>query len=179
MHGDNQAGPPGFNRAVYLYSLGENETPRDWLALVPQEIVFTYGLAAEATIGALRNPVDAGPGIGGITPENFVPSRSFNEFLHGFLATEIYRQPAAQRQAAVQGSGYLYLLDRRTPDPTGTVPPEDIMGAVQISDGRLVPGTYQRNFNHRLFTRSGFFLLDEDLDRLLMSVVQHRATHRG
>lgn len=179
MHGDNQAGPRAFNRDIYIYTLGHNETPRDIVAIVPHELAFQHGLADESIIGALRRPVSAGPGVGAITPENFVPSRAFGDFLHRFVAAEIYRSPAARKQAAVQRSGYLYIMDGRTPDPAGAVPPEDILGAVQIGDGMLVPGTYQRNFKHQLFTRHGFFLLSEELERGLLAVVHQLTRQRG
>jgi hypothetical protein len=39
-----------------------------------------------------------------------------------------------RREAEIQGSGYAYLLDARTPDPAGRVPAQDIVGEVQVND---------------------------------------------
>jgi hypothetical protein len=41
------------------------------------------------------------------------------------------------------GPRLVYLLDARTPDPSGRVPPHDIIGAFDVRDGALVTGSYR------------------------------------
>lgn len=69
----------------------------------------------------------------------------------------------------------MYLLDARTPDPGGRVPAEDIIGAVEVVEGQLVPGSYQHNPRHRLLTVNGWFRLPDELEAAL----QRRLHARG
>jgi hypothetical protein len=123
-----------------------------------------YGLSERAIFGVLLRRIDDG---GEITPENFRPNRSFVDVLHELLAAEAPKTTSARRQATRQREGYLYLIDGRTPDPGGRVPPEDIIGAIAIQAGTLIPGTYQRNDRHRLLTSDGFFVLSAELEATL------------
>jgi hypothetical protein len=67
-------------------------------------------------------------------------------------------------EADVQGEGYIYLLDGRTPDPAGRVAPEDIIGAVKVEVGTVVRGSFQHNPRHRLLTQHGFFRLSSPIE---------------
>jgi hypothetical protein len=67
------------------------------------------------------------------------------------------------------------MLDGRTPSPNGAVPPEDVMGAVAVRAGKLVPGSYHHNPNHRLLTSDGFFVPTE-LYTLLHGDLRARCT---
>jgi hypothetical protein len=125
-----------------------------------------YGLSERAIFGVLLRRIDDG---GEIVPENFRPNRPFVDFLHELLAAEAPQTNAARLQAAQQREGYLYLIDGRTPDPGGRVPPEDIIGAIASQAGEPIPGTYQRNDRHRLLTSGGFFVLSADLEATLIS----------
>jgi hypothetical protein len=124
-----------------------------------------YGLSETAIFGVLLRRIDDG---GQIIPENFRPNRSFVDFLHALLAAEAPKTTSARLQATRQREGYLYLIDGRTPDPGGRVPPEDIIGAITIQAGTLIPNTYQRNDRHRLLTSDGFFVLSAELEATLM-----------
>jgi hypothetical protein len=125
-----------------------------------------YGLAEQAIVGVLSRRIDDG---GEIVPENFRPNQPFVDFLHELLAAEAPQTDDARLQAARQREGYLYLIDGRTPDPGGRVPPEDIIGAIAIQAGKLMPGTYQRNDRHRLLTSNGFFVLSAELEVTLLN----------
>lgn len=100
--------------------------------------------------------------------ENFRPNRPFVDFLHELLAAEAPQANAARLQATRQREGYLCLIDGRTPDPDGRVPPEDIIGAIPIQAGTLIPGTCQRNDRHRLLSSGGFFVLPSELEAALL-----------
>ena len=74
-----------------------------------------------------------------------------------------------RREAEIQGGGFVYLLDGRTPTPGGRVPPEDIIGAFEVRDGTLVTGSYRHNPRHRLFTTAGWFLLPPEIEDALQT----------
>jgi hypothetical protein len=48
------------------------------------------------------------------------------------------------------------------------VPPEDIIGAIAIQAGTLIPSSYWRNDRHRLLTSDGFFVLTAELEATLL-----------
>lgn len=50
------------------------------------------------------------------------------------------------------------------------MPPEDVIGAIAIQAGELIPGTYQRNDRHRLLTSGGFFVLSAELEATLLQL---------
>jgi hypothetical protein len=70
------------------------------------------------------------------------------------------------------GDGFVYVMDARTPDRTGTVPPEDVIGAVQVQGGEPVPDSYRANPKHQLLTGNGFFSLGAELHAALMREVE-------
>ncbi|WP_213457377.1 hypothetical protein [Rhizomonospora bruguierae] len=79
-----------------------------------------------------------------------------------------------RQETEIQGSGYVYLLDERTPDP-GRVNPADIVGAIEVSNGRPVAGSYQHDPRHRLLTAAGWFRLPSEIEAALRSRLRARA----
>lgn len=62
------------------------------------------------------------------------------------------RSTEAVGQAQGQRTGWVYVLDSRTPDPDGRVPPGDIVGAYAVDEtGQIVPNSFQYNSNHVWF----------------------------
>lgn len=45
----------------------------------------------------------------------------------------------------------------------GDSDPEDILGGVQLHEGKIVPGTYERMPTHRLVSSNGLFRLSDFL----------------
>ena len=46
------------------------------------------------------------------------------------------------------------MIDLRTPDgPQGRVPTEDIIGAFEIKEGKILADSYWRNEEHKLYTK--------------------------
>jgi len=132
----------------------------DIVSWLPAELVFEKGLPEIAIVGRLKTNLAAG---GHLTATNFVENRVFVSHLHKFIARHIQEDSSAVQAAEELREGNLYVIDGRTPDPSGVVPPEDILGSVAISDGRILPDSYNQNPNHRLFTESGFFVLSSPL----------------
>jgi hypothetical protein len=91
-----------------------------------------------------------------LTPADVQENGPFLRLLSRVIFETIDQCGDIRRHAQDQGSGYLYLLDERTPDPGGRVPPEDIVGAIEVSDGKPLPGSYQHNPRHRLLTPAGW-----------------------
>jgi hypothetical protein len=84
--------------------------------------------------------------------------------------------PGLIAEARRKVDGWVYIVDGRAPSPQGPVSPEDIIGAFQVKDGEVVPGSYQRNGNHAVLSTNGFFRLDAMLQTKLYSALSERVT---
>jgi|SRR5215475_9183483 len=166
----------GLNREVFVYRTVVDGRERDLVSLLEPGWVFERGLPAEGILGALRT---VGAGMAGITPEQFQENGFFIQFLHDLLAEQLYQDAQMRRAAQQQGDGYVYLIDARTRHPDAEVPAQDIIGAVTVEAGSLVPGSYRGNPNHRLLTDDGFFLLPPELETVLQSRIRSGAAATG
>lgn len=76
-----------------------------------------------------------------------------------------------------QRDGYVYIVDARTPTPSGKVPTADGIGAVQIEGGK--PIAYHANPHYEPYGRNGLMRLDPWLEARFMEevleLVQRRA----
>lgn len=62
------------------------------------------------------------------------------------------------------------ILDRRTPTPDDAVPPEDIIGAVEIQNGQML--RFHGSPNYRILTDQGLMQLDNWLkDSLIEELI--------
>jgi hypothetical protein len=113
-----------------------------------------------------------------VTPDNFGRNPVFVDFLHQFIAVHAPASPEIQAAASEQRTGWIYIIDRRTPTPEGRVPPEDILGGFEVSQGRIVPASYRANPAHRILSSSGFFRLGPELEALLIEELTTRSTSR-
>ena len=65
--------------------------------------------------------------------------------IHRILKKYVHEDPVLEALAKHQGLGYFNLNDHRTAMNYGRVSdPEDILGTVRLSDGQMVPGTYEK-----------------------------------
>jgi hypothetical protein len=159
------------SETVWVCRVQTPEGPKDYVTLLPPDAVREQGLAPEAIVGELAHPLGMGESI---QPENFARNRVFVDFLHEVIARHAPQQPGFQAEARRLGNGWLYLLDQRTPTPQGPVPSEDILGAFQIQNGEVVPGSYQASSRHRILSSSGFFRLEPGLHRCLLQELSAR-----
>jgi hypothetical protein len=152
---------------VYRVRLPERpEEFVDVVSLLPPEVCGNHGLAGEVIAGFCTRLMQQGEKI---SAETFRPNRPFIDLLHEVIANAAPADPALQAAARQQQTGWVYILDARTPTPQGTVPPHDIMGAFEVRNGAIVAGSYSANQKHRLFSDDGFFKLpDEFLQDALM-----------
>ncbi|MFY1670427.1 hypothetical protein ACN27G_10755 [Plantactinospora sp. WMMB334] len=159
------------DRLVFRYLMDFGGGERDVVSLLEPDWVYQHGLHPEAVLAVVGGGADRGE----LTPADVRESGPFLRLLSRVIFENVTNNGDICREADVQGSGYVYLLDARTPDPAGRVSSEDIIGAVQVNAGKPVSGSYQHNPKHRLFTVNGWFRLPDDLETAL----QHRLRAQG
>jgi hypothetical protein len=163
----------GQGRAVFVYHTGGDAGEQRLVSIVDPDTVFASGLCPEAILGTLLPGAD-----GRLSPDAFRPNPVFIEYLGRLIAENIGHVEGVRLEAQRQGSGYVCILDGRTATPEGVVPPSDIIGAVDVNDGEVVPDSYQHNPNHRLLTGDGFFVLPPEIETLLQDDLRNRCHQR-
>ena len=148
------------------------EGPKDYVTCLSHEHVFQHGLHSEAIIGVLLRPLESGETI---KPSVFARNRAFVDFMHSVIARRGPELPGMIAEAKRQGEGWVYVIDQRTPTPQGAVPPEDIVGAFEVKDGQVVPGSYHASPNHMILSANGFFRLGSELQPCLLEEIVARA----
>lgn len=77
--------------------------------------------------------------------KRFRPNRAFVEYMHEVIKRTGPSIESIQAVALRQRTGYVYVIDLRTPDgPQGRVPTEDIIGAFEIKEGKILADSYWR-----------------------------------
>lgn len=133
---------------------------RHFLSVLPESLLGDRALPSEAIVGELKGGAER------ITPDTFVPNNRFMAFLHWVIARHAATHPDLVETARRQGNGDVTLVDRRTTQPEGKVPPEDVLGVFEVKDGKVL--RYRVNPRHALLTEHGLFELDPWFqDRLL------------
>ena len=112
--------------------------------LTDAEIADLRGLPARGVVGVV--------GEDGVLRVNGV----FREFLHETIAREAPRDPDMQKAAEARGEGRLVFVDSRVPEEVQPVPEEDVLGWFAVREGRIVPGSYVANPEHRVEGRYGW-----------------------
>lgn len=135
-----------------IYVAVINGQHRHLVSLLPEDIVFKSGLPPEAIMGTLTD----GPHT--VTPEAFQQNERFIQFLAFVIAKHAADCPGLIAEAQQQPNGYVYILDKRTPTPQGAVPPEDIIGGVEIENGQML--RFHGLPTYRILTSNGFMQLD-------------------
>jgi len=162
------AGARASSKPRTLFYIHRAERPTgssDFVSLVSGDIVFEYGLVGDAIVGECIHLLEEGEHI---TAANFRPNRAFVKLLHDVIARHAPQLPGLQAEARRQHTGWVYVIDARTPSPDGHVPPSDVIGGFEVSDGEVVPHSYRPNANHKLLTEDGLFELEPALhDRLM------------
>jgi hypothetical protein len=146
---------------------------RDYVTLTPPDAAFSRGLIPEAILGMLERPLSAG---GELAPDNFVANTVFKKFLAEVIAKHGPDDPDLVAEATRIGTGYVTIVDLRTPTPQGEVPPEDIIGIFNVRNGKTGPEQYVPSPNHRLLTKDGFLRLDRILTQRLYEELAARST---
>jgi hypothetical protein len=159
---------------VNICQVREANGLKAYVTLSLPDDVMKYGLITEEIVGQLINSSVSDEAI---KPENFARNPAFVTFLHGIISTYGHSIPALVSAAKKQFQGLVVVLDGRTPNPQGAVPPEDILGCFNVSGGEIVLGSYQTNPNHRILTQHGFFQIESILqEKLLLELERLRLT---
>lgn len=160
------AAPPRSDATpVFVVEVDLDEGKRQFVTVLEPATIGPGGLKGPAIMGALARPLERGETI---TAEIFTPNPAFLEFLHQFLGEYASKDPALRTEAKRVGNGWVYVMDQRTPTPGSQVPPEDIMGAFEVKNGEIVPGSWRANEKHTVLSANGFVRLDPKLHRILV-----------
>ena len=144
-----------------------NERELFLVTLASKKKVELEGLISNLILGSLPFIPNKESEIHQIFQEN----KEFRSTLTSFINTVLTRQDELINQAKAQGTGWIYLIDQRTPTPQGETPPEDIIGGFQIENGESLKFT--PNTKHTLISRSGVFDLGNSANKLLLQYVEN------
>jgi hypothetical protein len=134
--------------------------------------VFSRGIGPDAIVGEFKPPLTASEPM---SSDQFLVNPSFVAFMHDLIARYAPEEKRFKSEAKKLIEGWIYIIDQRTPNPEGEVPSEDIIGAFQVDNGALIPGSYKPNPKHRILSDSrGFFCLDKELHQRLLDELRMR-----
>lgn len=108
---------------------------------------FVKGLRSEAILGRLT----AGPDR--VDPAHFVPNPVFVKFLGWVIARHALGCPGLVAEVARQRDGFVYISDARVQNADGSVAKEDLIGCVEIREGKIL--RFIGSPNYRAFTAAG------------------------
>ncbi len=148
----------------YIYDTVVEGRHRYFASLLPHDRGFTTGLPSEAIIGEFTS----GPET--LTPNAFQQNPEFITFMAYAIGKHASTCPGLIAETRRQQNGFVYILDNRTPTPDDAVPPEDIIGGVEIANGKML--RFHGSPNYQLLTDNGFMQLDPWLkNRLIEELV--------
>ncbi|CAN5437002.1 hypothetical protein BH11MYX1_BH11MYX1_48750 [soil metagenome] len=124
--------------------------------LTPEDVRTIGSLPGEGIMGELLNG-ERPAADAKLDPAQFRPNPVFLTFLSGVFAQYGHQAPGFAAAAQAQQSGYIYIIDARTATPRGQVPPEDILGGIEISNG--APVRYHASGSYRTLTERGVMRL--------------------
>lgn len=168
-----------LNRDVFVYDVNVAGKNVQMVSPISGDWLFKhgYGLPTEAVFGLLIRSVKEG---GLFLPHKFRENLRFVKFLHQIIAQHVYEDSNLYEEAARQGQGFIYLIDKRTPDLNGHIPPEDIFGYIRVESGHPIPESYEANYKHLLLTENGFFKLpSEDFENALIHKIRKQCAEGG
>jgi hypothetical protein len=150
---------------IFICRVDSPEGETDYVTCLRHEHVFANGLPSEAIIGVLLRPLGS---VEAITPEVFSPNRVFVDFMHGVIARRGPQLQGLIAEASRQGNGLVVVVDQRTRNQEGRIPPDDIIGVFEVKNGQVAPGSYTPSPNHVRLSPDGFFQLDAELQMCLL-----------
>ncbi len=132
--------------------------------LSPKQVEKIGTLQSEAILGFITGEQ--------LSLDYFHPNRIFIDLLQNVVESEAPTDPELQAAAIEQKQGYIYIIDRRVADRAEEeTSPEDILGAFEIKDGRIVPNSYQPNENYLIFGNNGLMQLPASLHEALIEAL--------
>jgi hypothetical protein len=132
--------------------------------LSPEQVEKIGTLKGEAILGFITGEQ--------LSLEYFHPNRIFIDLLQNVVGSEALKDPELQTAAIKQKQGYIYIIDRRVADSLEEeTSSEDILGAFEIKDGRIVANSYQPNENYLIFGNNGLMQLPASLHESLITAL--------
>lgn len=138
----------GFN--VYKVTMGGKA--HRYVSPLPMGLVTKHGLVAEAIVGEFTGDADD------VTSENFKANPAFIKFLQWSISQHVQECEAIQEEAKKVGDGNIIVPDFRQPADDGAILQEDVIGLVEIKNGKVV--LFHASPDYIPFTEKGFMILD-------------------
>lgn len=149
---------------IFIYEVEHDGECHYYVSPLPYEHGFGSGLRPEAIMGELTNGPEE------VTLDHFNHSPAFLQFLARVIGKRMSEWPGLIAEVQRQQNGFVYLIDKRTLTPNDAVPPEDIIGGIEIRAGQML--RFHSNPSYRMFTENGFMHLDDWMrERLLEEIV--------
>lgn len=124
-------------------------------------------LPNEAILGVVNGESSA------ININNFRNNKAFIDFMHNIISVEALKDQSIHESAAQQNNGWLYIIDERMSlEFGGEISPEDIIGAFEVKDGKIVSNSYQPNASYSVFSENGFIQLPHSLHQSLINALE-------
>ena len=146
-------------RDYFIYDTVVDGRQRYYVSPLTNEVTFEFGLPSEAIMGELVDGPDQ------ISAEHFEQNPLLVKFLAGVIATHGKNCPGLVAETERQQNGFVYILDERYSSPDGSVPPEDIVGGMEISNGTML--RFHSSPKYRILTKNGFMKIDSWLIKKL------------
>ena len=123
---------------------------KNYGTFLPHSVVIEHGLIGEVIVGEFKLQE-----TGELNIENgFIANSLFKETIFSFIKKLMASDPNLINAAKEQKEGWVYIIDQRTPDPQGEVPPQDIIGAFEVVKANL--GEFSPNKNYSIKSHNGF-----------------------
>jgi len=147
-----------------------------YYTFLPESIVAEYGLPSSLIVGIIDNPESSSESLENVIKSSLKVNVEFKKTIQNFCENVLSKMPQIEIQANAQGNGWVYIIDQRTPDPAGEVPSQDIFGAFEISDGKVV--RYQANPSYEIYSANGFInfgpLINSDFESYMVGIVENK-----
>ena len=148
----------------YVYDIVINGSHRYFASFLPHDTGFTAGLSPQAIIGEFTRGPDEQ------TPDAFQQNPQFIQFIADVIGKHASACPGLIEAIEREQNGFVYILDERTPTPGEEVPPEDVIGGLEIENGEVLQ--FHGSQNYRILTEDGFMQLNGWLkERLIEELI--------
>jgi hypothetical protein len=129
-----------------------------WLS--PKDVEDCGGFPGPAICGVFEEGVES--------PDHFRPNAAFEAVMHDVIGSMSPQDPMVQMVAQDVQHGWMPIVDLRARlEPGKTLPDHDILGAFEVENGRVKPGSYRVNENHRVYAEEGLVRLTPFLSAAL------------
>lgn len=136
----------------YVYQVNTGGRNGRYMSILPMDVVKEKGLIAEAIVGELTADTQD------VLPQDFKANPAFIRFLQWSISRHVSTNEAILDEAKRVKTGNIIVPDFRKPEENGSIAPEDIIGLVQVDDGKIMH--FHCSPDYIAFTNKGFMKLD-------------------